>query len=386
MTPDARDLGCMKREPSVTGSMVDRKMTEFQMSSLFPQNGDGFAAIRDDHQPAAGDPPQQPKDSQAPAKLFVRDLSDGQAIDTIFLVRERSLRKRRNGDDYLRLVLADTSGTLAAVCWDGAIALNDVAEPGAAVRVQGRYGISDRYGPQLTVESLVTVREGDYRPDDLLAGPMFEIAQMEADLRELVGTIQNPHLRRLLESLLGEHSDVWRRFRAAPAAKYYHQAYGHGLLEHTLLVAQSVSAISASFPGVDRDLAVTGALLHDIGKIEAYGSNPAAIDLTDDGKLLGEIPLGYYLVRRETERIEGFPWPVARALLHIILAHHGTHENGSPVVPATREATIVHALDNLGGKLGCFDRLQKELSDGQTWSPFDRALSGAAYFAARPAA
>jgi 3'-5' exoribonuclease len=154
------------------------------------------------------------------------------------------------------------------------------------------------------------------------------------------------------------------------------------LLEHTLLVAQAVSAISASFPGVDRDLAVAGALVHDIGKIEAYGLDPSAIDLTDDGKLHGEIPLGYYLVRRTIEQLDGFPWSLARALLHIILSHHGALENGSPVLPATREATVVHAIDNLGGKLGCFDRLEKGLLDGESWSPFDRALAGSAYFAA----
>jgi 3'-5' exoribonuclease len=140
--------------------------------------------------------------------------------------------------------------------------------------------------------------------------------------------------------------------------------------------------VSASFGGgLDRDLAVTGALMHDIGKIEAYGSDPTAIDLTDDGKLLGEIPLGYYLVRREIESIEGFPWELARALLHIILSHHGTLENGSPVMPCTREATLVHAIDNLGGKLGSFDRLQKDLPEGQAWSAYDRALGGGAYFA-----
>jgi 3'-5' exoribonuclease len=143
-----------------------------------------------------------------------------------------------------------------------------------------------------------------------------------------------------------------------------------------------VSAISASFPGIDRDVAVTGALIHDIGKIDAYGLDPAAIDLTDDGRLHGEIPLGYYLVRRQIEQIDGFPWDLGRAVLHILLSHHGTHENGSPVLPSTREATIVHAIDNLGGKLGSFDRLQKELPDGATWSGFDRALAVSAYFAA----
>jgi 3'-5' exoribonuclease len=217
---------------------------------------------------------------------------------------------------------------------------------------------------------------------DLLDGPAMGIEQMEVDLRHLIETVRNRHLQGLLDALFGERSEVWRRFRTAPAAKFYHQAYAHGLLEHTLTVGQAVSAISASFGGVDRDLAVTGALMHDIGKIEAYSSDPTAIDLTDDGKLLGEIPLGYYLVRREIERIEGFPWELARSLLHIILAHHGALENGSPVLPATREATVVHAIDNLGGKLGSFDRLEKELPEGETWSAYDRALGSGAYFAA----
>ena len=177
--------------------------------------------------------------------------------------------------------------------------------------------------------------------------------------------MRNPHLRQLLDALFGEHADVWQRFRQAPAAKYYHQAYLHGLLEHSLSVGQAVSVVSGIFPGIDRDVAVTGGLIHDIGKIEAYASDRFAIDLTDDGKLLGEIPLGYYLVRTHIERIAGFPAPLARAVLHIVLSHHGTHENGSPVIPCTREATVVHAIDNLGGKLGSFDRLEKGPAGGR---------------------
>ena len=106
-----------------------------------------------------------------------------------------------------------------------------------------------------------------------------------------------------------------------------------------------------------------------------------AIELTDAGKLLGEIPLGYYLIRREIERIDGFPADEAKAVLHIILAHHGKLEHGSPVTPCTREATLVHMIDNLGGTLGSFDRIEKALADGETWSGFDRGISGSAYFA-----
>jgi 3'-5' exoribonuclease len=183
--------------------------------------------------------------------------------------------------------------------------------------------------------------------------------------------------------VFGEESVTWAGYRDAPAAKRYHQAYRHGLLEHCLTVAQAVSAISATFPGIDRDVAVTGALLHDIGKLEAYEVHGGAISMSDRGRLHGEIPLGYYLVRRTIEGIDGFPPELAQAVLHIILSHHGSLEHGSPVVPCTREATLVHMIDNLGGRLGSFDRLEKELPDGEQWSRYDKALGGGAYFAQR---
>jgi 3'-5' exoribonuclease len=198
--------------------------------------------------------------------------------------------------------------------------------------------------------------------------------------------VQDPQLRRLLDLFFGESSEIWARFREAPAAKVYHQAYRHGLLEHTVSVARAVSAAANFFPGIDRDVAVAGALLHDIGKTEAYNDDPLAIDLTDAGRLQGEIPLGYYRVRRQIEEIPGFDPSLAQAVLHIILSHHGSLEHGSPILPATREAVLVHMIDNLGGRLGSFDRLERELPDGESWSGFDRALSGSAYFGQRQAA
>ena len=206
-----------------------------------------------------------------------------------------------------------------------------------------------------------------------------EVDRLEAELRELLATIREPYLVKLLDRLFGKGSPTWERFRVAPAAKRLHHAYRHGLLEHCLTVAQGVSAISATFPGIDRDVAVTGALLHDIGKLEAY----AADDLTDLGRLQGEISLGYYRVRREIEDLPGFPPALAQAVLHIILSHHGSLEHGSPVRPCTREATLVHFVDNLGGRLGSFDRLEKELPDGASWSAYDHAIGAGAYFGAR---
>ncbi|HEY2768845.1 MAG TPA: HD domain-containing protein [Solirubrobacteraceae bacterium] len=312
--------------------------------------------------------------------MLVRELTDGMELDQVLLVRQIERRARRDGGEYLRLLLGDRTGAVATMVWEGLERTEALARPGEPVHLRGRYSLHPRFGPQINLRELRVAEPGSFAASDLLDGPQHEAGQMESDLRELVATIQEPHLRILLERVLGERTGLWASFRVAPAAKYYHQAYRHGLLEHCLGVAQAVSAISATFPGVDRDVAVTGALLHDIGKLEAYTVDPGDIDLTDLGRLHGEIALGYYRVRRTIEEIDGFPEQLEWAVLHIILSHHGSLEHGSPVVPCTREATLVHMIDNLGGRLGSFDRLEKELAPGRCWSALDRALGAAAFF------
>jgi 3'-5' exoribonuclease len=327
----------------------------------------------------------------APAALplprtFVRDLADGDAVAGAFAVRERERRTKKNGEDYMRLVVADRTGAVEAIAWEEFEQSFDGCAPGAVVFIEGRFSVHAQYGAKITIRSVRRAEEGEYERDDLVEGPPVPVERLEADLRELIATIQNEHLRALLEKIFGESSRIWKRFRVAPAAKYYHEAFVHGLLAHTVSVAQAVSAAAAAFPGVDRDVAITGALLHDIGKTQAYNDDPLAIDLTDAGRLQGEIPLGYYLVRRAIESIEAFDPELGQAVLHIVLSHHGRLENGSPVVPMTREAALVHAMDNLGGTLGSFDRIERELPDGEAWSRFDRGIDAAAYFGSRRAA
>jgi 3'-5' exoribonuclease len=315
--------------------------------------------------------------------MLVNEFSDGVEIDQVLLVRETERRQRRDGGEYLRLHLGDRTGAVVCMVWEELEGIEELARAGTPVHVCGRYTVHPRFGPQINLRGLRPAAPGSFSPEDLLDGPARGVEQMEEEVRELLDTIQEPHLRILLERVFGEDSELWSGYRVAPAAKYYHQAYRHGLLEHSLGVAQAVSAISATFGAVDRDVAVTGALLHDIGKLEAYTDDPRNIDLTDAGRLIGEIALGYYRIRRMIEQIEGFPAELAQAIGHIILSHHGALEHGSPVVPATREATLVHMVDNLGGRLGSFDRLEKELAPGKRWSSFDRAIDGAAFFPAR---
>jgi 3'-5' exoribonuclease len=319
------------------------------------------------------------------ARAFVRDLVEGDSVAAVFCVRERERRTRRNGEDFVRLVVADRTGSVEAVAWEDVDEVFERCPPGAIVFVDGRFSVHPQYGAKITIRSIRAAAEGEYEQDELADGPAISPDSLEARLRELVATVQNQQLRTLLERIFAPDSKLWARFRVAPAAKYYHQAYAHGLLDHTVSVAQAVNAAAGAFPGIDRDVAIAGALLHDIGKTQAYNADPLAIDLTDSGRLLGEIPLGYYLVRRAIESIDGFDPELAQAVLHIVLSHHGKLENGSPVVPATREATLVHAMDNLGGTLGSFDRIERELPDGQTWSRYDRGIDSAAYFGSRAA-
>ena len=335
---------------------------------------------------ARAQPAQPAEPAQPAARIPLRELEDGQRVKGIYAVRERELRRKRNGEPWLRLVLCDASGSAEAVAWEDAETLYALAAPGTAVEVGGVFEMSERWGAKVKLSTLREAALDEYDPAELAAESEVSLAELEGKLRQLLETVQEPQLRELLNRFFGEGSPIWARFRDAPAAKVYHQAYRHGLLEHTVSVAQAVSAAANFFPGIDREVAVAGALLHDIGKTVAYNDDPLAIDLTDAGRLQGEIPLGYYTVRREIEEIPGFDPALAQAVLHIILSHHGSLEHGSPVVPATREAVLVHMIDNLGGRLGSFDRLERELPAGESWSRFDRALSGSAYFGQRQAA
>jgi len=318
--------------------------------------------------------------------MSVRELQEDAQVECVLVVREAELRTKRDGSQYLQLSLGDRTGSLPANVWDDVTAVAEIAAVGSAVRVSGRLEVSGRYGTELKLRAICAAEPGTFDLAELVDGPPRSAAQMEADLRELLATVQDRDLRRLLALVFGAESPLWARYRAAPAAKHFHQAYRHGLLEHSLSVAQAVSAISATFSEINRDVAVTGALLHDIGKLDAYAFEGSAIEMTDAGKLQGEIPLGYYRVRSLIDGIAGFDAHTAEALAHIILSHHGSLEHGSPIVPCTREATLVHFCDNLGGRLGSFDRLEKELPSGARWSRFDRAIGAGAYFGGTPVA
>ena len=311
----------------------------------------------------------------------LRDLRDGSRVDRVLLVCDVQHCTTRTGSEYLRLVVGDRSAHLPAVMWEPSAE----AECGPVFRVVGRVSDHPRYGRQVVVSELQATDPDEADLRSLLPGPDEPLVDLARRLDSTVESIEDNCLRNLLDSLLGPAGELRERFVRATAAKYNHHAYPGGLLEHTLQVADATAALGVLYRGVDRDLAIAGALLHDIGKLDAYDDDPVARDMTDAGRLEGEIPMGYYRVRRAIDRTIGFPEQRACALLHIILSHHGLLEHGSPVVPCTREATLVHAMDKLSGQLGAFDRLERETDDGETWSRYDRMLETSAWLPSQSA-
>lgn len=309
----------------------------------------------------------------ASGTALIGDLEDGSSIDRVLIATDLQRCTTRKGSEYLRLVVGDRTGRLPAVMWEPP---RDVKA--SALRIVGRVSDHPRYGRQLVVSELLETNPTDVDLSSLLPGPAESPAKLERRLDIALERVEDAWLQGLLEKLLGCRGELRAEFLRATAAKYNHHAYPGGLLEHTLQVADAVSDFARSHPAVDRDLAIAGAVLHDIGKLESYEDDPIGRDFTDAGRLEGEIPLGYYRVRRAIEQLPGFPQERARELLHVILSHHGRLEHGSPVVPCTREATVVHAMDELSSRMGAFDRLERESPAGARWSRSDHVIETAA--------
>jgi 3'-5' exoribonuclease len=314
-----------------------------------------------------------------PAAAALSDLRDGDRVDAAALVLEASVRATRRGAPFISARLGDRGASVAAVMWDAPEDALDGISHGTPVRVTGGYAVHPRYGPQITIETLQALEPEEVRWEELLPESPCDAVALNRELDDVLESIADPDLAWLLQELLGACTPTGAQFRVAPAAKYNHHAYRFGLLEHSVWVARAIAAVADSTPWIDRDLAVCGALLHDIGKLEAYDAQGPLADLSDLGRLQGEIALGYFLIRRQIETRPGFPEALADGLLHIVLSHHGRLEHGSPVLPATREALLVHAMDRLSGELGSFDRLAAEAGGEPGWSRYDPALGRAVF-------
>ncbi len=303
-------------------------------------------------------------------KTFAKDIQERDWVETPFLVREKITAMAKNGKPYLTLKLMDRSGEVEGRVWDRVEEFSAGFEKDDFVLVKGKASVY--LGKmQLVVQELVRVSDEKVDIGDYLPVAERKPEEMVADLRSRVDSLRDPYLKGLMKAFV-EDGEFLADYQTAPAAKTMHHVYLGGLLEHSLAVADLAEGICRRYPGLNRDLLVTGALLHDVGKV-AELSYERAFDYTDEGKLLGHIVMGVELVEEKIRQVPGFP-PLTRTLLkHLLLSHHGQYEFGSPKRPKTLEAVILNFLDDLDSKInGVRRHLDREVGREGSWTSYHR--------------
>lgn len=303
-------------------------------------------------------------------KIFIEDIRERDQVDSQFLVRDKVTAMAKNGKPYLTLKLMDRSGELEGRVWDRVDELAERFERDDFVQVRGK--ASSYLGKmQLVVQELRKLDDQQIQLADFLPVAAEGFASLEQRLRALVATLQNPHLRALMELFLAD-KEFMEQYTRAPAAKSMHHVYLGGLLEHSLAIAALVEDVTRRYPDLDRDLLVVGALLHDVGKVEEL-SYLRSFDYTDEGKLLGHIMLGVEKLDTRLRELPEFPKPLAVHLKHLLLSHHGQYEFGSPKRPKTLEATVLNYLDDLDSKInGIRSHIERESHNDSAWTSYHR--------------
>ena len=283
-----------------------------------------------------------------------------------FLCSQKDLRPTKNGGSYLSLMLQDVSGEIAGKVFDGAESLATQFNKGDFVKLQGRGNVYKQQ-TELVIENIRRVIPAKdavdgFREEDCIQSSPRPLDEMWAELQQRVASVARPELRALLERMIATHGD---RLRIWPAAVTVHHAYRGGLLEHLLKIME-VGTFLADAYGVDRDMIIAGAILHDIGKTEEL-TYEGATGYSIAGNLVGHIALGLGMLRDAIREMPGFPDDLRLALEHIVLSHHGEREHGSPVLPLTLEAFIFATVDDLDAKMF---QLRKLIADDTTDGPF----------------
>ncbi len=307
----------------------------------------------------------------------IGSFSPGQIVDDVYLVRECQLRTAKNGKYYLHVGLTDKTGQIAGRLWNATEALFQALQGASFVRVQGRVEVYQDF-LQLNLGTIRAAGGDDVVVEDFLPVTSKDVEAMYARLAEIAETVKNAHLLRLLHDVLGDPA-LAAAFKKAPAATAYHQPWLGGLLEHTLAVTELADLVAARYERLDRDLFITGAILHDIGKIEEL-SYAKGFDYTDRGKLVGHLILAVEMLQDRVRAIEGFPPHLFDLLSHLILSHHGEYEFGSPKLPMTAEAIALHHLDNLDAKVEASTRaIETDRMTEGNWTEFSRMFQRQLY-------
>lgn len=303
-------------------------------------------------------------------KVFVKDIKDRDQLKEVFLVKEKITAMAKNGKPYLTIKLMDKSGEVDAKVWDNVDAVAARFEKDDFLEVSAKASVY--LGKmQLVIAELRKMPEEEVELADFLPETERDIKAMEGELTALLATLTNSWLKGLLESFFTD-PEVMGLYRVAPAAKGMHHVYLGGLLEHSLAVASLVDAVVPLYKGLNRDLLIAGALLHDLGKVREMKFS-RSFDYSDEGKLIGHITIGVEMIHERICRIPGFPAELAMQLKHMILSHHGQYEYGSPKRPKTVEATVLNYLDDLDSKInGIRTHINKEGEMQGNWTAYHR--------------
>jgi len=302
---------------------------------------------------------------------YLETLREGDNVSDIYLVKTKNSAVTKNGKAYENLTLQDKTGTFDAKLWDpnsAGIVDFDVLD---YVEITGQV-VSFNGALQLNVKRVRKVREGEYNPSDYLPVSSKDIDKMYSDLKALIKSISSIQLRMLLEDFFINDEDFAKNFKMSSAAKTIHHNFVGGLLEHTLSVANMCNYMAGAYPVLNRDLLISAAILHDIGKVKELSAFPQN-DYTDDGQLLGHIVMGYEMVSEKIQNIPGFPEKTASELKHCILSHHGELEYGSPKKPALIEAIALSFADNTDAKIETMSESLRTSSDNE-WLGFNKFL------------
>jgi len=311
------------------------------------------------------------------ARVPIKDLEIGRTISgQVYLLAESRVDKTRKGDPYLRATLADSTGRIAARGWDLTPELMERLEVGSGVRIDGKVEEYPAGSRQIRIERLQLVPIKDFSP--FLPQAKRDREEMRRELQQVLVDIEDPYLSRLLDRLFGDE-EFEATFSKAPAAKRYHHACIGGLLEHTLAVVRLCSFVAEQHPEIDRDLLLTAAILHDVGKATSYTQGPV-LDFTDEGRLIDHIVQGALVVQTAIDGVEGFPQGLRNRLQHAVLAHHGALERGSPVAPKTLEALALHHADWMDGDIrGFLDAVESEPPSEDGWTGFTKMFGTQLY-------
>ena len=303
-------------------------------------------------------------------KKCVADIKDRDLVDSVFLVKDKILAMAKNGKPYLTLKLMDKSGEVDAKVWDNADEVATLFDKNDFLHVRAKASVY--LGKmQLILSSLKRVPEEGVELADFLPETDRDINLMVEELGTLIASLADPDLKRLLNSFF-QDPELLAQYRVAPAAKGMHHVYLGGLLEHSLAVAKLVDAMTPLYQGLNRDLLVAGALLHDVGKVREM-TYLRAFDYSDEGKLIGHITIGVEMLHERISALPGFPVELGMLLKHMILSHHGQYEYGSPKRPKTMEATILNYLDDLDSKInGINTHIRKEPDNPSRWTSYHR--------------